>query len=60
MLSNPNSRLPSLKAEIFIPIYLTMSDDDFEELLDIVDDTFGEEMIDDVVLYLLKVEMGIA
>lgn len=60
MLSNPNSRLPSLKAEIFVPIYLTMSDDDFEELLDIVDDTFGEEMIDDVVLYLLKVEMGIA
>jgi hypothetical protein len=60
VLSNPNFRLPSLKDEMFEPIYLTMSDEEFEELLDIVDLVFGEEMIDDVVLYLLKVEMGIS
>lgn len=57
MLSNLN--LPPLfsKDRLFEPQFLTMSDDEFDELLDIIGEHFEE--VDDIVLYLLNVEMGL-
>lgn len=59
-MSNPNFHLPYLRDSLFEPTYLTMSDEEFDHLLDIIEEMYGEEIMDDVVLYLIKVEMAIA